>query len=85
MTLGMMARVALGHSGRPLRAARMTVATFYLINLAAVCRVAGPGLTPHYSTAFITFSGVLFSASALCFLWVYAPILVSPRIDGKPG
>lgn len=85
MTLGMMARVALGHSGRPLRAAPLTVGTFYLINLAALCRVGGPWLMPQHSASFIALSGLLFTASALTFVWVYAPILISPRADGKPG
>lgn len=85
MTLGMMARVALGHSGRPLRAARVTVAMFYLINLAALGRVAGPWLLPQVAVPVIALSGVLFTLSAMCFMWVYGPILVRPRIDGKPG
>jgi uncharacterized protein involved in response to NO len=84
-TFGMMARVTLGHSGRPLRAAPVTIGMFYLINLAAFARVAGPWLAPAHSVVAIALSGVLFTAGALCFLWVYAPILVSPRIDGKPG
>ena len=84
-TIGMMARVALGHSGRRLQATRLTVAAFYLINIAAVCRVAGPLLLPENTLVLITLSGTLFTASILCFLWVYTPILVTPRIDGKPG
>jgi uncharacterized protein involved in response to NO len=85
MTFGMMARVALGHSGRALRAAPLTVAMFYLINLAAFSRVAGPWLLPDYAIFAIALSGVLFTLSACCFIWVYGPILVRPRIDGKPG
>ncbi len=84
-TLGMMARVALGHSGRPLQAAPLTVWAFYLVNLAAVCRVAGPWLLPGKAVALITVSGGLFTMSALCFVSMYAPILIKPRIDGKPG
>jgi uncharacterized protein involved in response to NO len=30
-------------------------------------------------------SGGLFAASFAVFLWVYGPMLVSPRVDGKPG
>ena len=85
MTFGMMARVALGHTGRPLHAARLTVVSVYLVILAAICRVFGPLLLPTWNVAFILLSGFLFTGAALSFLWVYLPILISPRADGKPG
>jgi len=85
MTFGMMARVALGHSGRPLRAAPLTVKMFYLLNLAALVRVVGVWLAPQYMVAAVVLSGVLFTLGALCFVSVYGPILLRPRIDGKPG
>jgi len=84
MTLGMMARVSLGHSGRAMRAAPLTAAMFYLVNFAAFSRVAGPWLLPAYAIPVTVLSGVLFTVSTLCFVWVYGPILLSPRIDGKP-
>jgi uncharacterized protein involved in response to NO len=30
-------------------------------------------------------SGTLFAAGFALFLFVYTPILVAPRVDGKPG
>jgi uncharacterized protein involved in response to NO len=42
LTLGMMARVALGHTGRPIQARPVMIAAFVLINLAAVIRVILP-------------------------------------------
>jgi uncharacterized protein involved in response to NO len=85
MTFGMMARVALGHSGRPLRAAPLIVKMFYLLNLAALVRVVGVWLAPQYLIPVVVLSGVLSALGALCFVWVYGPILLRPRIDGKPG
>jgi uncharacterized protein involved in response to NO len=85
MTLGMMARVALGHTGRPLVAPPAIPLAFCLIGLAALVRVL-PGLIwlDAYRTSLLV-SGLLFSAAQLLYLAVYAPILSRPRIDGRPG
>lgn len=84
MGLGIMSRASLGHTGRPLKASSLTTCSFVLINLAALIRVFGPsaGLTSSFSYGL---SGGLWCLSFLLFLWVYAPILVAPRADGKPG
>ena len=85
MTLGMMARVALGHTGRPLVAPPGIPLAFCLIGLAALVRVL-PGLVwlDAYRESLL-FSGLLFSAAQLLYLAVYGPILSRPRIDGRPG
>ena len=85
MTLGMMARVALGHTGRPLRAPPLVSLAFILVNIAAVVRVAGPLLTLHYTKAVIGAAGALWITSFVLFLLVYAPILIRARIDDRPG
>jgi uncharacterized protein involved in response to NO len=85
LTLGMMARVALGHTGRMLVAPAPMAFAFVAINLAAVARVFGPLLAPGlYFTALVT-TGALWSVAFGTFLVVYAPMLWSPRVDGKPG
>lgn len=82
MTLGMMARVALGHTGRPIRAAGPTVAAFWLMQAAALTRVlaimAGGG---DYG-AWIMASGLLWTAAFGLYLLVYTRMLLSPRPDG---
>jgi uncharacterized protein involved in response to NO len=85
LTLGMMARVALGHTGRPLQAAAPVALAFFLINLAALCRGILPIMLPGFFSQLVALSGVLWIAAFLIFLGVYAPILTSPRIDGRPG
>lgn len=85
LTLGMMARVALGHTGRSLRASPLVTLAFILVNIAAIVRVAGPLLTLRYTQAVITAAGALWITSFVLFLVVYIPILVRPRIDGRPG
>ncbi len=85
LTLGMMARVALGHTGRLIEPARLTVAAFALINLAVLLRVAGPLLLPEHYLLWMQLSGLLWATAFLLFSLVYAPILWRPRIDGRDG
>ena len=86
MTLGMMARVALGHTGRALEAGRAVAAAFVLVTLAALVRVGGPlALGAAHTRIALHVSGTLWTAAFVLFLVVYAPILARPRADGKPG
>jgi uncharacterized protein involved in response to NO len=85
MVLAVATRVALGHTGRPLRVATPVAWAYGLLSLSALARV----LLPHagvldYDTSLLV-AAVLWTAAFLVFLVVYVPILVSPRIDGKPG
>jgi uncharacterized protein involved in response to NO len=86
LTLGMMARVSLGHSGRPLAASRAMTASFVAVVLAGVTRVGGALLLP--ATAYrgtLLVAGVLWTLAFAIFVVVYTPILTTPRADGKPG
>ena len=85
LTLGMMARVALGHTGRPLRASNAMAIAFVLINLAALIRVLLPLALPDWYTLLIYGSTLSWLAAFSLFMFVYAPILTSPRIDGQEG
>lgn len=85
LTLGMMARVALGHSGRPLEPAPAMTWAFGAINAAVIARVFVPWWRPTWYFAGLVMAGLLWALAFLIFFTVYAPILVSPRIDGKPG
>ncbi len=85
LTLGMMSRVALGHSGRPLDPARSIEIAFILLNIAAAARVFGPLLPIGNYTFWVHLSGGLWIICFLIFCWVYLPILSKPRLDGKSG
>lgn len=85
LTLGMMARVALGHTGRPLRASPLVALAFILLNIAAIVRVVGPLLTVRYTKAVISAAGALWITSFVLFLVVYTPILLQARSDGRSG
>jgi uncharacterized protein involved in response to NO len=84
LTLGMMARTARGHTGRPIEATRLMTAAFAIVNLAAVLRVFGPIAAPD-ALAVIGASAILWALAFLLYLVEYAPILVNARIDGRPG
>lgn len=85
LTLGMMARVALGHSGRMLVAARPIAIAFGLAVAAAVVRAAGAAVgVQSYRTTLIV-AGLVWTAAFALYSLVYAPILVTARVDGKPG
>lgn len=82
VAVGMMSRVSLGHTGRPLQAAPLTVAAWCLLGASVIPRVLAGGnirmLMLHITTG-------LWSAAFLLFLIVYAPILIGRRPDGRPG
>ena len=85
LTLGMMARVSLGHTGRALRVSNAMAIAFVLINLAALFRVLLPLALPHWYNLLIYGSTLTWLAAFSLFMFIYAPILTSPRIDGQEG
>ncbi|MDJ0927207.1 MAG: NnrS family protein [Gammaproteobacteria bacterium] len=80
MILAVTTRVALGHTGRALQAARLTVVAYGLLMLAVLTRVLGPVLAGA-STALIDLAAVGWVSSFALFTWVYWPILTGPRAD----
>lgn len=85
LTLGMMARVSLGHSGRPLETTGAMAFAFVLINLAAVVRLLPPIIEPAWYSFSVTVSGSLWLLAFVLFLYRYTGILIAPRADGRPG
>ncbi|MFP3873432.1 MAG: NnrS family protein [Thiohalophilus sp.] len=85
MTLGMMARVSLGHSGRSISASRLTIVAFSCLLLAAVVRVAGGIFAGSSYSESIVLSATLWLVAFVLFVIEYAPILIRPRVDGRPG
>jgi uncharacterized protein involved in response to NO len=80
-----MTRAALGHTGRPLRASRPIAVAYVLLWLATLIRVFAPSAgAAGYSWTVIA-AGMLWSAAFALFLIAYTPILMRPRIDGRPG
>lgn len=80
MTLAVMTRASRGHTGRPLTAGKVEVAIYFLINAAALSRVAGSLLPSVYQPLLLVSSG-LWSAAFLAFVIGYSPMLLTPRPD----
>jgi uncharacterized protein involved in response to NO len=86
MTIGMMSRVALGHTGRSIIAVPLLVAAYWLVNGAAVLRVLFAIVdTDGLRMVSLFGSGLLWSLAFLAFAIIYLPILTRPRADGRPG
>lgn len=86
VTMGMMARVSLGHTGRDVRDPPRAVSyALGLLLLGAITRVFAPIFEPDYYVAWIAVSQALWIGSFLLFVVIYAPLLVRPRVDEKFG
>jgi len=85
LTLGMMARVSLGHTGRALKASNVMALAFALINLAALLRVLFPALLPGWYGGFVLASSYCWLAAFSLFAYRFLPILSASRPDGRPG
>jgi len=81
LTLGMMARVSLGHSGRMLVAPRSVAVSFALLTIAALVRVVFPLAFPSQLIFSWHLSGGLWTASFLLFLVFGSVVWFSPRAD----
>ena len=86
ITLGMMARVALGHTGRDVQhPPRAVVWPLALLTASALLRVFAPLLLPGLYSHWIVASQLLWIAAFGVFVALYWPILGRPRVDGRPG
>lgn len=84
MILGVMTRVALGHSGRPLALPAGAVWIYWLILASALLRLlTGLDWLPWASG--LGLSTLAWIGAFTLFLVRYWSILIQPRFDGKPG
>jgi uncharacterized protein involved in response to NO len=79
LTMGMMTRVSLGHTGRPLTTPRASVVGYALVTLAAILRCVA-ALAP--SVTLWVLAAIAFALAYGAFLIDYTPILLGPRADG---
>ena len=85
LTLGMMTRVSLGHTGRPLVVHPLVVASYAALVAATLVRVVVPWVDAALYFTAVRTSGPLWALAFVLFTVRYAPILLTPRADGKPG
>jgi uncharacterized protein involved in response to NO len=86
MVVAVITRASLGHTGRALVVARSIAIAYGALSLAALARtfaVAVP--VPDLSEWTIRLAGALWIAAFAIVLFVYSPILLRPRADGRPG
>lgn len=84
MTLAVMTRASLGHTGRPLTAGPGTRAIYALITLAAFFRPLAPFAGEQYAAA-LTLAGAAWSGAYGLYVLVYAPMLLGPRVREDDG
>lgn len=85
LILGMVTRTALGHLGRPLQTDRSMVASYVLMILAALLRLAA--LLPTAATVgFLHASTTAWVLALGLYLWRFFPMMIRPRADAaKPA
>jgi len=85
-SLGMMARVSLGHTGRNIHEAPPVVSFIFGILIAGACtRIFFPIFDVAHYRLWIGIAQSLWMAAFAVFLYVYFFILISKRPDGKVG
>ena len=80
MTLAVMTRASLGHTGRARHAGPLTVLIYMLVNLGAVVRVFGP-MTDLPANLVLGLAAGSWSGAYLLFAMVYGPFLLRPSLD----
>jgi uncharacterized protein involved in response to NO len=74
MTLAVMSRATLGHTGQPLTASRATEAIYLAIIVAALARVCAV-IEPGYSEPLLHVAAFAWAAAFLGFAIVFGPLL----------
>ncbi len=84
LILGVMTRVALGHTGRPLALPAFATIIYCAITLAAISRVlTALELLNHRLGLMLAATG--WTLAFGLFIFLYWPILTHPRVDGRQG
>lgn len=86
LTLGMMSRVSLGHTGRDINEPRPALAAAFVCLLAgSLIRVFMPVFMPASYPLFIGISQAAWILSFALFFLIFCPVLLSARVDGRYG
>lgn len=86
MTVGMMARVALGHTGRSIQEPpKILTLLLALLGVALVLRVLLVWVLPEWYGTWVELSALAWVSAFALFVMSYAPMLIKPRADGQPG
>jgi len=80
MILAFMTRAPLGHTGRPLRASRVTAISYLLVIAAGAARVLSPLLPGSSQLSGLVVAGSLFAIAYAIYVVVYFSILTRPAV-----
>lgn len=83
LTLGMMARVSLGHTGRMLTPTRSVTVAFFCLLTAALLRIGAPFLPSALYLQLLSAAAAAWSAAFALFVFAYSKILFAPRADAR--
>lgn len=83
--VAVMTRVGLGHTGRALVLPRGAVASYALVNAAALLRIGAAAFPASHPLAWLIASGLAWMLAFAVFTVLYWPILTVARPDGRPG
>ncbi len=78
MTLAVMTRASLGHTGRSLKASPATIILYAAMLIAALARIAA-ALAPEFALPLLSLAGAGWSIALLGFAVVYGPMLAAAR------
>lgn len=81
MTLAIMSRASLGHTGRPLLVRPILAAAYLLVAISALARAVLPDLMPDSYDLWVQLSAGLWLAGFAIFVVAYFPILTRPRLQ----
>ena len=86
MLVAMVTRVTMGHSGRPLRMDRLTLACFLVLQAGAVGRVVSEVVSAPVAVQWSLLGSLVLWLGAIT-AWVghVGGIYLAPRVDGRPG
>lgn len=86
LTIGMMSRVSLGHTGRNIfEPPAIIFWAFVVLLLGVIVRVVLPLFNMDLYLYWVAISQVLWMLAFAIFVFVYAPMLLSARVDGRDG
>ncbi len=86
LTIGMMSRVSLGHTGRSVfEPPAIVFWSFAALSLGLIFRVIVPLFDMDLYIYWVGISQVLWMIAFAIFIYVYAPMLLSARVDGRDG
>ena len=86
ISIGMMSRVSLGHTGRDVfNPPAIVFWSFLAVTSAAIVRVIFPLFNMDLYIYWIAISQVLWMVAFVIFVFLYSPMLLSARVDGKDG